>query len=534
MRRLSSTRLHLLTCRARSGSREQQAARAQARPACTHRLPYAQDKSECSAELPACGSCQRPGQDCAYPELVRSRGLSARRPSRLLSHASPGRKPPAVASSSDQGDPLNASLPIPATADRTLSGNAASSQSRSWKSPASLQSDTTPAAPTHRLPLPPRAEVSVTKRCLDQTLGGTLLFSRCVVSALKLRYAKYYPVFTSSALRLQYERTDLSSMAQEVRRRLMRCLADADGLSSVGLPVCEMCPFEAIYLRLPCHEEEFNADYDSPAGPSTTVPLDAVSEGGLTSIQIREQVIRRDAVRPEAPAQHRNPAFASAWYHCCRVQPHPAKYAPATAQRPGAQEVCRVNGGLSGSPEAAPRVVTSGFSSAYMEEAAWLCLYHAARLVMFLSRRSTSTSGPFESGVTPEAASVMALRARNLIERRFPSTRFVDDSYDAAAGSPGRRSTELPVSTPQPAPERQRSTSPVTCAIAGVAPHGDHHGDHHGRYAKLSSSWQQQYNPSTPHFHPNVDPLGFEAVNGWIDAYYLSNDFSAASDSDFF
>lgn len=370
-------------------------------------------------------------------------------------------------------------------------------------------------------------EVPVAQRCLDQTLNKTLLLSLCAVTALELRYAKYHPVFTrswikqaeetiweqvdqpsffhtqalllimhyhigtgdfqrafmlsalairgASAMRLQYERTDLSPMAQEVRRRLMWCMTSLDGRFSMGLPECEMCPYESIYLDLPCPEEEFNADHHDHSHPAPE-PLDGVREGGLLAMILRQQFIRRDAVRlkrqlstatqpaPQVEGVVANLSRALTdiripQYNVAELQ----KYAKSRwlvrylcAQLSWRQcwlDVYRTF--LLGYPEAAPRVITSAFSPAYIERATRLCLhharanvqiladlaslhthtmsvvsfdiavcgYHAARIVMFISRSNAIAPS---SNVTPEAASTMATQIRRLIQRLLPDSPMVE------------------------------------------------------------------------------------------------------------
>lgn len=64
---------------------------------------------------------------------------------------------------------------------------------------------------------------------------------------------------TAVALRLNYERNDLSFVAQEARRRLYWSLYLLDDYFCVGLREFELCPEETIHLQLPCTEDLFEA-----------------------------------------------------------------------------------------------------------------------------------------------------------------------------------------------------------------------------------------------------------------------------------
>jgi hypothetical protein len=59
----------------------------------------------------------------------------------------------------------------------------------------------------------------------------------------------------ATALRLNYERPELSFIAQETRRRVLWALTIIDGQFSVGLPEYETIPHTIVYQRLPCREE---------------------------------------------------------------------------------------------------------------------------------------------------------------------------------------------------------------------------------------------------------------------------------------
>lgn len=662
-------------------------------------------KSKCSGELPSCAGCQKKGKECVYPELARRSTLTKRRHSKSPSMASHGQSP-AVSGSSDHGDFRPSTQMPPPFVGTTSSDNTMPSPNQSWRSLSSFNSDG--KAVGYPLPLPPVREqlqlvidffrhiyplpmysflneVSVTQRCLDQSLDRTLLLSLCAVAALQLKYSKYYPAFTSSwikqakdiiwenvdrpnifrtqalllivryrvdtgdfqkafmlgslaarsasALRLQYERTDLSSLAQEVRRRLMWCLVMIEGQFSMGLPECEMCPFEAIYLQLPCREEKFTADNEV-----STEPLDGVSEAGLLAMILRETMIRRDIMRLKRQLSLLNQpmlqleGIVNEFKRTLDSIPIPPyslselqKFANSrwlarylVVQLSWNQCHCDIyRSFLHGYPEAAPDITTSACSPAYIAEAVRgclyhaqanigilsdlmasssslkigdtdmaICAYHASRIMMFISR---SALKPPDSDLTPEKATTAASMALDLLRRylsqsqlvvklaknlelllrahnadepetsrdssdadeeignRVPrfalaakqhqrlgvhsilrQTRFVDDSYDAVSGvntSTGRMvSHAVPdsaASLQPPAPNLQHAFVPMNIDETGTGLGG----------TGLAGAFDGPVEVSQ--FHLNADPFNWGSADNWSE-FYIPNDFSAASDRDFF
>lgn len=189
-------------------------------------------------------------------------------------------------------------------------------------------------------------ESSVTQRVLDDTLDPTLALALCSITAMNLRLGRYYPSKTDNwireaehhiwdgienpttfrlqalilvvqyllgtgrfqrafmmasiagrsamALRLNYERPDLTPLAQEIRRRLMWTVLMMDIRFSVGLPEFEMCPYEGIYLKLPTSDDEFNS-YSQWSPPSQAIRRG--EEGGLLAFVVRLTTMRRDVTR---------------------------------------------------------------------------------------------------------------------------------------------------------------------------------------------------------------------------------------------
>lgn len=101
----------------------------------------------------------------------------------------------------------------------------------------------------------------------------------------------------ASALRLNYERPDLSPVAQEVRRRIMWSIVRVDGLFSVGLPEYETLAFENIYLQLPCKEEIFTAGIFVQTETLKIPEHRFLDSLGPHSLSIRVSSFRRDMKR---------------------------------------------------------------------------------------------------------------------------------------------------------------------------------------------------------------------------------------------
>ncbi|KAI1451824.1 hypothetical protein F4805DRAFT_70086 [Annulohypoxylon moriforme] len=89
---------------------------------------------------------------------------------------------------------------------------------------------------------------------------------------------------SAAAMRLNHERQDLDPVAKEVRRRIVWSLKITERYFSVGLPEFELCPFESIYLQLPSSEEEFSG-------------ADQPGDHGSYSLHIRLENVRRDIMK---------------------------------------------------------------------------------------------------------------------------------------------------------------------------------------------------------------------------------------------
>lgn len=95
----------------------------------------------------------------------------------------------------------------------------------------------------------------------------------------------------AAAMRLNHERQDSSSfVAKETRRRILWSLKILERYFSVGLPEFELCPFEAIYLQLPCREDEFDTEDQENQ-------LVETSDLGAYSLCVSFENIRRDIMK---------------------------------------------------------------------------------------------------------------------------------------------------------------------------------------------------------------------------------------------
>ncbi|KAH6689553.1 hypothetical protein F5X68DRAFT_253960 [Plectosphaerella plurivora] len=87
----------------------------------------------------------------------------------------------------------------------------------------------------------------------------------------------------AAAMRLNYERPELDLVGREVRRRIVWSLKIIERYFSSGLPEFELCPTESIYIEYPSPEEDFN---HGPPG-----------ENGAYRLHLRLETVRRDIMK---------------------------------------------------------------------------------------------------------------------------------------------------------------------------------------------------------------------------------------------
>lgn len=207
----------------------------------------------------------------------------------------------------------------------------------------------------------------------------------------------------ATALRLNYERTDVPPIAQEIRRRLMWSLTLTDGHLSIGLPEAEACSPEAVQMKMPCPEEVFNADTSD--GDQVTPGLDGVAENGLLPRLIEQYRIRRDLARLKRELQiAQQPVMSlesmiNSFIATLERMPLP-RYSTAELQRYSRSRwmsryvmfhlgwhQCHCDAYrlfLRGYPEAAPSVVLASVSENYIADAVAICLHHAKEIIRIL------------------------------------------------------------------------------------------------------------------------------------------------------
>ncbi|KLU82869.1 hypothetical protein MAPG_01937 [Magnaporthiopsis poae ATCC 64411] len=460
-------------------------------------------KSRCTGKLPSCAACLRRGKTCTYPEPKRTPARQAEASTPAVSDT-----PTTTAAASIRHDAARSPTsdgghhPLPPLRDRLH-----------------LVIDFF----RHVHPLPSFAflnEESVTQRCLEETIDEALVSAICAVSALLLGHSRYHPVATSAwaaavetavwanlehptifkiqalllaiqyrvlvgdfgrgfmlfslasrsaaALRLMYERTDLSPLAQEIRRRLMWSLVMMDVGFATGLPECEVYPVETVYLRLPGPEEAFTADCDPDTDPTLLDPgLDGVAEGGLLATYVQLGKVRRDLMRLRRELQ---PITQPTPLLVPTIDGIVTSLDEILPRRCSAAELRRYAGSrwlarylavyltwhqchcdayrllLSGYKEAAPDTVVHGVPPTYVARSVASCLdharaiiaimhdanalsprlrvappdmaicgYHAARLVLFIS---SSPQNPPDTGITEADALTQARSVLDIIKQQ--------------------------------------------------------------------------------------------------------------------
>ncbi|KAI1135915.1 fungal-specific transcription factor domain-containing protein [Hypoxylon sp. FL0543] len=295
-------------------------------------IPCHAKKTRCLGELPSCSSCVRRSRVCTYPRTKRH-GSNARGQD-LAEVARPDDKSTQHLGGASLGQDIGVvgSTEAPALDRETTLGLMEDYFQRLY-------------------PLPSFAflhKPTVMQRCRDQTMNENLKLAICAITALQLqrtslchdlwvqqaeqsilqqigrasifhlqalllliRYriesGEFSTAFmlaalaarTALALRLNYERPELSDVAQEARRRLFWGLYLLDDFFCVGLREFELCPEETIHLQLPCDEEAFEAGRHVPTGllrPGPE-PSENITVVGLRGVFLRLTSIRRAVMR---------------------------------------------------------------------------------------------------------------------------------------------------------------------------------------------------------------------------------------------
>ncbi|KAI0829573.1 fungal-specific transcription factor domain-containing protein [Hypoxylon sp. FL0890] len=295
-------------------------------------IPCHSKKTRCLGELPSCSSCVRRNRVCTYPRTKRHG--STTRGQGLVEVIGPDDKSTRRTRDASSGQDIGMVGPTdgPALDHETTLG---------------LMEDYF----QHLYPLPSFAffhKPTVLQRCRDRTINETLKLAICAITALQLqrtslchdlwvqqaeqsilqqigrasifhlqalllviRYriesGEFPTAFmlaalaarTALALRLNYERPELSDVAQEARRRLFWALYLLDDFFCVGLREFELCPEETIHLQLPCDEKHFEEGRHMHTGLLRPGPEQSENATiiGLRGVFLRLTSVRRAVMR---------------------------------------------------------------------------------------------------------------------------------------------------------------------------------------------------------------------------------------------
>ncbi|KAL7620588.1 hypothetical protein AAE478_009583 [Parahypoxylon ruwenzoriense] len=302
-------------------------------------VPCHSKKTRCLGELPSCSSCVRRNRHCTYPRDRRHSSLTP------YGHDMTGDEAGSVRGSEadDKLTPRRAGIVAPEQ-DMEIVGPAEGG-ALDFKTMMSLMEDYF----QHLYPLPSFAflhKPTVLQRCRNATINENLKLAICAITSLQLqrtslchglwvqraeksileqigrpsifhlqalllviRYRIESGEFPTAfmlaalaarialALRLNYERPELSDVAQEARRRLFWALYLLDDFFCVGLREFELCPEETIHLQLPCGEEYFEAGRSAHTGLLRPGPSGDLTAIGLRGIFLRLTSARRAVMR---------------------------------------------------------------------------------------------------------------------------------------------------------------------------------------------------------------------------------------------
>lgn len=295
-------------------------------------IPCHSKKTRCLGELPSCSSCVRRNRVCSYP--------------RAKNHGSAADGLTGAVGFDDEC----AEDASPSQEDMDMEMEMGDAADGEGSAP---DAETTTALVLdyfdHLYPLPSFAflhKPTVVLRCRDQTMNESLKLAICAITSLHLKRSSLchdlwvqqaeqsilqqigrasifhlqalllviryriesgeFPTAfmlaalaarTALALRLNYERPELSQVAQEARRRLFWAVYLLDDFFCVGLREFELCPEETIHLQLPCDEDHFGAGRYVHTGLLRPGPSDNVSTVGLRGVYLRLTSVRRAVMR---------------------------------------------------------------------------------------------------------------------------------------------------------------------------------------------------------------------------------------------
>ena len=126
--------------------------------------------------------------------------------------------------------------------------------------------------------------------CINHRMHTGRFQRAFMLAAMAARFA--------AALRLHREHQGLDFVAQETRRRIVWSLKLVERYFSIGLPEFELCPFDGIYIQLPCVESAYQAgstDQTTAEHPNFSLPLE--DDCGAYRLCVNLESLRRDIVK---------------------------------------------------------------------------------------------------------------------------------------------------------------------------------------------------------------------------------------------
>lgn len=132
---------------------------------------------------------------------------------------------------------------------------------------------------------PEVAKLQALLLCINHGMQTGRFQRAFMLAAMAARFA--------TALRLHRENQSLDFVARETRRRIVWSLKLIERYFSIGLPEFELCPFETIFIQLPCAETMYDIGTSETSNPSS--PLE--DDHGAYQLCVNLEILRRDIVK---------------------------------------------------------------------------------------------------------------------------------------------------------------------------------------------------------------------------------------------
>ncbi|KAJ5364875.1 uncharacterized protein N7496_010588 [Penicillium cataractarum] len=135
---------------------------------------------------------------------------------------------------------------------------------------------------------PTVAKLQALLLCINHGMQTGRFQRAFMLAAMAARFA--------TALRLHRENPSLDFVARETRRRIVWSLKLIERYFSIGLPEFELCPFETIFIQLPCTESMYDVGIECPSETSNpSSPLE--DDRGAYRLCVNLETLRRDIVK---------------------------------------------------------------------------------------------------------------------------------------------------------------------------------------------------------------------------------------------